>query len=299
MGEDSVKDTRPVSRRRPYAGSSVRAQVGEHKRERTVSGIYIQEAAQMVGVSATVLRMWEREGLVRPERSDAGYRLYSYEDIKRLRRIRDLVQGDGLNAAGVRRVLAEDGLKLDAAPRRSNIGSRIRQLRLRRGESLRDLALKTGLSPSYISAIERSLSNPSVASLQKLAAALGTNMVKMLGHDGGPTRDDLVVKPDRRKQLDLDVPGVVIEELATVDTQLEPLLFRIAPGAGSDESYSHEGEEFLFVLDGTFEITLEETSTYTLSRGDAMTFPSHRPHRWRNSGDAEAVLIWINTPPTF
>jgi quercetin dioxygenase-like cupin family protein len=68
---------------------------------------------------------------------------------------------------------------------------------------------------------------------------------------------------------------------------------------GSEESYLHEGEEFLYVLTGTFEITLEEMDTYVLEAGAAMTFASNRPHRWRNPGAVETQVLWVNTPPTF
>lgn len=267
-------------------------------------GVYIKQAARMVGVSPNVLRMWERERLVTPQRSASGYRLFSFADIQRLRRVRDLFQRDGLNAAGVRRVLSNelpdaDGDQTRAEVPRQRIGEQIRRLRKQQGASLRDLAETTGLSPSYISSIERSLSNPSVASLQKLASALGTNMVKMLGSPDAGSDEHLVVLPSERQVLDLSVPGVAIEQLALTDTQLEPLLFRIEPGMGSEESYLHEGEEFLYVLTGTFEITLEETNTYVLEAGAAMTFVSNRPHRWRNPGTVETRVLWVNTPPTF
>lgn len=267
-------------------------------------GVYIKQAARMVGVSPNILRMWERERLVAPQRSASGYRLFSFADIQRLRRVRDLFQRDGLNAAGVRRVLSNelpeaDGLQTRAEAPSQRIGEQIRRLRKQQRASLRDLAERTGLSPSYISSIERSLSNPSVASLQKLASALGTNMVKMLGSPDAGSDEYVVVRASERRVLDLSVPGVAIEQLALTETQLEPLLFRIAPGMGSEDAYLHEGEEFLYVLTGTFEITLEETNTYVLEAGAAMTFASDRPHRWRNPGTVETQILWVNTPPTF
>jgi DNA-binding transcriptional MerR regulator/mannose-6-phosphate isomerase-like protein (cupin superfamily) len=267
-------------------------------------GVYIKQAARMVGVSANVLRMWERERLVAPQRSASGYRVFSFADIQRLRRVRDLFQRDGLNAAGVRRVLSNELPEADGQQTRDEvpsqrIGEQIRRLRKQQGASLRDLAERTGLSPSYISSIERSLSNPSVASLQKLASALGTNMVKMLGSPDAGSDEYVVVRPSERRVLDLSAPGVVIEQLALTETQLEPLLFLIEPGMGSEEAYLHEGEEFLYVLTGTFEITLEETNTYVLEAGAAMTFASDRPHRWRNPGTIATQVLWVNTPPTF
>jgi DNA-binding transcriptional MerR regulator/quercetin dioxygenase-like cupin family protein len=266
--------------------------------------VYIKQAAQMVGVSAPVLRMWERQGLVRPERSRSGYRIYTLDDLQHLRRIRDLVHRDGFNIAAVRHVLespgrpTQDPAVQEPVGRASQLSRRLKRLRTEQGVSIRGLAARTGLSASYISALERSRSSPSVASLQKLAAALGTNLDKLLG-DEDPARNSPVVRPTERRRLNLDIPGVTIEQLAVGDTRFEASLTRIAPGCGSGDSYHHEGEEFVYVLEGVLEVTLEESTTYLAHGHDALTFPSHLPHRWRNPSESETTAIWINSPPTF
>ena len=68
---------------------------------------------------------------------------------------------------------------------------------------------------------------------------------------------------------------------------------------GSGESYAHEGEEFLHVLRGEFEIWLGSKEHHVLKTGDSLYFDSSTPHRWRNPGRTETQLLWINTPPTF
>jgi len=262
-------------------------------------GVYIKQAAELVGVTPTVIRAWEQHRLVTPHRTASGYRIYTVENIKRLHRIRELIHHDRLNAAGVRRELGEDGPHPNGTPELSpTMGRRLRALRHRRGLSLRQLGAETGLSASYISELERSMATPSVASLQKLAAALGTNMVRLLNDDDASAERVVITERDQRN-LPLEIPGVAIFALAAVETQLEPLLFHVEPGAGSAESYSHEGEEFLYVLQGALEVTLDETATYRLQPRDSMTFASHRPHRWWNHGAAEALVLWVNTPPTF
>jgi MerR family transcriptional regulator/heat shock protein HspR len=65
----------------------------------------ISVAAELAGVHPQTLRIYEREGLVQPARSEGGTRRYSGEDVERLRRIAALT-GDGLNIAGVKKVLA-------------------------------------------------------------------------------------------------------------------------------------------------------------------------------------------------
>lgn len=261
------------------------------------AGLYIKQAAQIVGVSASTIRFWEGQGLVAPPRTPAGYRVYGLAEIKRLRQVRDLFV-QGLNAAAVRRELGSTARRTTNHVDAHGLGPRLRAVRKQQKLSLRQLASETGLSPSHISSLERSLSAPSVASLQKLTAALGTNLIRLLGHQRRG-RDRTVVSAREQKEVRLGIPGVTILELAQVETQLEPLLFRLEPGACSAASYSHDGEEFLYVLDGAFEVTLDGAMAYPLLSGDAMTFRSHRPHSWRNPGDRTAVVIWINTPPTF
>jgi quercetin dioxygenase-like cupin family protein len=80
---------------------------------------------------------------------------------------------------------------------------------------------------------------------------------------------------------------------------MEPHLFRVAPSAGSGESYAHEGEEFLYVLQGCLEIDLAGGERHLLEQGDSFYFESSTQHRWRNPGRREARVLWVNTPPTF
>ncbi|HYL94195.1 MAG TPA: cupin domain-containing protein, partial [Terriglobales bacterium] len=106
-----------------------------------------------------------------------------------------------------------------------------------------------------------------------------------------------LVRPDRRKVLEAG-PGVRMELLAWGNTVMEPHLFRIAPKAGSGDSYSHEGEEFLFVLRGQFKIALQGEE-FLLKPGDSFYFESPTPHTWANPGKTETWVLWVNTPPTF
>jgi mannose-6-phosphate isomerase-like protein (cupin superfamily) len=89
-----------------------------------------------------------------------------------------------------------------------------------------------------------------------------------------------------------------MELLAWGNTVMEPHLFRVAPAAESGDSYTHEGEEFLYILRGEFAITLN-SEEYRLKRGDSFYFESATPHRWKNPGRTETLLLWVNTPPTF
>ncbi len=252
----------------------------------------ITEAAHLVGVSPSTLRQWERQGLVRPMRTPGGYRLYSQDDLDRLRRVRRLRHVERVNAPGIRRIL--DGDTASAAPMAD--GSRVRALRMERGLSLREASRRSALSVSFISSLERGAAGASVATLQRLTSAYGGTMLDLLD---GSVPLGRVVRPHERAVLQMGSSDVRIEQLANGHTKLEPQLFVLRAGASSEGAYAHAGEEFLFVLEGDVTVWIADDECYRLSTGDALSFPSSLPHRWRNEASGETRLLWINTPPTF
>ncbi|HEX2766745.1 MAG TPA: MerR family transcriptional regulator [Candidatus Limnocylindria bacterium] len=257
----------------------------------------IGEAARRVGVSPSALRLWERQGLVRPRRGGSRYRIYTDGDLQQLHSIRRLRTVDRLNAPGIRRVLGSTVGAADAEGRGN--GRPLRRIREELGLSLREASERSGLSTSFLSALERGMSGASVATLQRLTAVYGTTLHELFGasDDEAPHR---LVRAGERRALRLGNADVRIEELARTTRQLEPQLFILAPGATSDGAYAHEGEEFLYLLSGAVTVWVGEDECYALDReGDALTFPSTLPHRWRNDARGESRLLWINTPPTF
>jgi DNA-binding transcriptional MerR regulator/quercetin dioxygenase-like cupin family protein len=255
----------------------------------------IGEVAELTGISASVIRSWERLGIIHPVRTDSNYRLYSRDDVKVLRRARYLSRVRGLNAPAIVETLKAEGIVNPARSKGSSaMGVRLRQLRLSRHLPLAEVAGGVGISVGFLSAIERSHMSASVGTLRKLARYYKLNILDFFEPDqANPYR----VRPAERKRLHAG-PGVEMELLAWGNTVMEPHLFTLAPGAGSGDSYSHEGEEFLFVLRGALDIELEG-QTHELRAGDSFYFESNTPHTWRNSGKTQTVVLWVNTPPTF
>jgi len=142
--------------------------------------------------------------------------------------------------------------------------------------------------------LERSQSGASIGIMRKLAQYFGLNILDLFNpiEGSGP-----LVRLGDRKSLE-GGPGVHMELLASGKITMEPHLFRIAPDAGSGDPYTHEGEEFIYVLRGDLEIAIEGRE-YRLKPGDSFYFESATPHRWRNPGRSETWLLWVNTPPTF
>lgn len=255
----------------------------------------ISEVARRVGISSSALRAWEALGLLAPQRTESRYRLYSEADVRLLQRALFLRRVRGLNPAAIVHVLKRQGAVAAQSNGASLPGPHFRRLRMRRGLSLVQVARATGVSVGFLSALERGQMRSSVATLRRIARFYRTNILSLFEASGENPR---VVGPAQRKILETNT-GVRMELLAWGNTVMEPHLFRIKPGAGSGESYAHEGEEFLHVLRGSFEIWLDGKEHYRLKPGDSLYFESSTPHRWRNSGRTEACLLWVNTPPTF
>lgn len=255
----------------------------------------ISEVAQRIGISSSALRAWETLGLVVPRRSESRYRLYTEADVRLLQRAIFLRKARGLNPTAIVHVLKKQGVVSAPAETPQIPGQRFRRLRLRRKLSLAQVAHATGVSVGFLSALERGQMRCSVATLRRIARFYQTNIISMFDTNGDSQRH---VRPSQRKILETS-PGVRMELLAWGNTSMEPHLFRIRPGGGSGASYSHEGEEFLYVLRGEFEIFLNRRERYLLKPGDSLYFESTMPHRWKNPGRTEAWILWVNTPPTF
>lgn len=261
----------------------------------------IGDVARLVGISATVIRSWERLGVIRPKRTNSKYRLYSAEDVRVLKRARFLRKQRGLNALAIAELLKRNGNVpplLESSPpppvNGAGLGTLLRRVRGERKLSLKQAASAIGISTGFLSALERSQMSASVGTLRKLAHFYKINVLDLFQ----PSQTNpYLVRPRDRKKLSAG-PGVQMELLAWGNTAMEPHIFRVAPGAGSGSPYSHNGEEFLHVLQGELEISIAGQK-YTLTPGDSLYFDSGTPHEWHNPGKRQTVVMWINTPPTF
>ena len=261
-------------------------------------GFSIGEVSRAVGLAPQTLRLWERERLISPRRTGRGYRVYSESDVRRLRKIKQLRKTEGLNFAAIRKQIGppptEPAGGADAEASNAP-GERLRRLRSRAHKTLKEVSEATGLSISFISALERGGSGASVASLKLLAEAYGVNMREVFGAD--LEQNPLLVRGEERPVMQWD-NGVRFEEMAAGEKAMDPSYIRVPSGAGSEGFYSHNGEEFIYVISGTLHVELKEQGSFTLSPGDTLYFPSTTPHRWW-AGDDPVEAVYVNTPPTF
>lgn len=177
------------------------------------------------------------------------------------------------------------------------LGPFIKRLRLEKDMTLTELAGKTGVSASFLSQIERGVSEPSLSTLGKIAGALGVSMFQFLPND----RDDNpVVRKDERKRIAIPKSNVIYELLSSgPNKKMEMIQGRLLPGeVSSEEPLTHPCEECTLVLKGRLEVVLGERR-YVLEEGDCIYFDSTTPHLLRNAGEEEVIFVSSSSPPVF
>jgi transcriptional regulator with XRE-family HTH domain len=180
------------------------------------------------------------------------------------------------------------------------IGLNIKKIREEKGINLRTLAKELDLTPSFISQVESGKATPSIGTLKKIADFLQTTVGILIGEDI-PTFNNPVMREDQRKSSKIsDNNGIEIFILTSQDSnkQMEPLLFKLNEKSESGEMYKHFGQEFVLVLKGILEITLNDIQ-YILKKGDSIYFNSSVPHSFRNIFNGITEALWVITPPSF
>lgn len=171
------------------------------------------------------------------------------------------------------------------------VGVRIRYWREQRDLSLRALAERSDLSVNAVSLIERGQSSPTVATLHRLAAALGVRIVDFFA---SPEPANVVYVPARQR-MQTRTAEALIESLGSgLDGQrLEPYVLTVQAGARSgSDPIVHEGQELVLGLAGQVEYTVGERP-FRLSEGDSLLFEASIPHHWRNVGSGEARMLLV------
>ncbi len=258
----------------------------------------VGQTARILGISPSTLRLWENVGLVSPARSSGRYRLYDPELLEVLKRIKYMRDVKKLSVPGIKQQML--GKRLKGAPNsglhhNADIGAQLRKMRKSQGRGIVEVAKQAGISSGFLSAIELSKANPSIATLQRLAAAYNTTVLEFFDV---PHHTRRLIHAGQRRVLRTE-SGVTMELLSIGTKMLECHLFRVPPHTGSDGAYSHAGEEFIFMLRGVLEIWLDELERHVLRAQDSFWFESNVGHRWFNPSEEEAVLVWVNTPLTF
>jgi transcriptional regulator with XRE-family HTH domain len=171
-----------------------------------------------------------------------------------------------------------------------DLGGTVRRLREGQGLSLRTLASRTGFSASFLSQVENGQASPSIASMDRIASALGVTLAQFFhGAESAPA----IVRSDTRVQLNSEWSKAKIEGLAGDSSvgRLDAVLITIEPGGMSGKHpYQPAREEFAMVLEGKVLLTLG-SSDHVLNGGDAVTILAGVGRRWQNPYEAPARVL--------
>jgi transcriptional regulator with XRE-family HTH domain len=178
-----------------------------------------------------------------------------------------------------------------------DLGPRLRALRRSNHLTLRQLADRAAITESFLSQVERGVASPSIATVQRIAHALGLSIAELFTER--PT-SSLVRRTERNR---ISYPGLrAVDEFLTSapNGRLQVILSTIEPGGGTgDEPYSHDSdEEVVIVLDGRLDVWVG-AEHHVLNEGDALTLASRVPHRNTNRGDRPCRVLFCITPPSY
>lgn len=181
------------------------------------------------------------------------------------------------------------------------VGESVKAIRKKKGLSLKDLSQRTGLDAGLLTEIEKGEVSPPLGTIIKVAKALDTKMGYFIS--GGEDLPYTIVRKDDRKLVSrfdtgkTDRYGYEFSSLAPYkkNRHMEPLIVKLEPSDIEEERSTHDGQEFIYVLEGTMEVRLEG-EVHLLEPGDAIYYDSTVPHLVKCHGkDTTKILAVLYT----
>jgi transcriptional regulator with XRE-family HTH domain len=179
-----------------------------------------------------------------------------------------------------------------------DVGERLRDLRRFRRATLKTIADRAGVSESFLSQVERGRASASIASLRRIAGALGVTVADLF-EPGGPPRPRVLRRQDRPSLAF----GIFGRKLLLTPRPLQHLEVFVGEldvgGSTGHEAYAHgDSEELFVVLVGAVQLELGG-DVHELEQGDSIDYRSSTPHRVTNVGEERAEVMWIISPPSY
>jgi len=172
-----------------------------------------------------------------------------------------------------------------------SFGARLRELRLRRGWTLQELAARSALSKAFLSRLESGDRQASIAAVLMLSRIFNVSLAALFESPLVETPCVIVRGSDATERK---VNGLKYAPLSNAGRffNLQPLRVKVSPLRRGKEHYHHDGEEWIYVLSGRLTLSLAG-KTYDLEPGDAAHFESRLPHRLiaRGGHDAEVLVV--------
>jgi transcriptional regulator with XRE-family HTH domain len=179
-----------------------------------------------------------------------------------------------------------------------DVGERLRDIRRLRRATLKTIADRAGVSESFLSQVERGRASASIASLRRIAGALGVSVADLF-EPSGPPRPRVLRREDR-PSLAFGILGRKFLLTPRPLHHLEVFAGELDPGGSTGvEPYAHgDSEELFVVLNGSVQLELGG-ELHELGNGDSIDYRSSTPHRVTNIGEERAEVLWIISPPSY
>jgi quercetin dioxygenase-like cupin family protein/DNA-binding XRE family transcriptional regulator len=188
--------------------------------------------------------------------------------------------------------------RAEAIDEPESVGRRVRKVREEKNLTLGDVAQRTGLDSGYLDRIETEQVSPPLGALIKLAKALDMKLGRFIST--GEVRPYTIVRKGERKVISRytsaqeDQYGYTYESLAPdkKDRHMEPFVVTLVPSRARTDVSTHAGQEFIYVLEGAMEVTLED-HTEVLHPGDSIYYDSQIPHLVTCHGEQETTILAV------
>lgn len=173
------------------------------------------------------------------------------------------------------------------------IGKKIKELRRKKDMTQQELAEATGFTKSLISKIENGQTGSAVATLSKIAAVLGVTLSWLLQEESDA--ELIIMKEAQRKTIEAgEEASYLYQSLANLSTnsKIEPVIVTVIPGKDNIQPYTHEEDEFIYILSGKINFSYDGKTTI-LQAGDSAFFKGRTPHVFLPVDAQEAKVLTI------
>jgi transcriptional regulator with XRE-family HTH domain len=184
------------------------------------------------------------------------------------------------------------------ARRDREVGIRLRRIRTARRKTLRTTAADAGITEGFLSQIERGMSNPSLATLRRIAGVFGLRISDLFDDFGAG--EPRVLRPEDRPVLHFGSMGTKVHLTPDADRHLDVFVWEFEPrGSTGLEPFRHgDSEEFMLVMSGSVTLDLADRRL-EMRAGDSIVYRSSTPHRIAESAQQPAQVLWAMTPPSL
>ncbi len=183
----------------------------------------------------------------------------------------------------------------------SDIGIKIKNIRTEKGYTLKQLSEETGFSIGYLSQFERGMTQIALDTLQKLCEVLEVEFQSLFQEEENRPSDISRSYEQTGTMISPQIIQYILSQNVT-DFQFLPRIYELLPFANTLEEelelYEHEGEEFIYVLEGTLTVKVGDAE-HVLNQGDSIQIHSSKQHNWMNRTHYVTKILAVNVPNPF